>query len=92
MVKCMCGTGKPQNCTTSSRHMTMCVSVYCGTLMKPPKWLRVDGMGSSSTGIEGHFHERRLGWDGVTISVYYSVWNSHMERAALNIKGSNLIA
>ena len=63
MVKCMCGTGKPQNCTTSSRHMMMCVSVYCGTLMKPPKWPRVDGMGSSNTGIEGNFG-KGWGWVG----------------------------
>ena len=88
MVKCMCGTGRPRNCTTSSRHMMMCVSVYCGTLMKPPKWPRVDGMESSSTGIEGQLCGRRLGWDGV--SVYYCeilfgilTW----KRAALNIKG-----
>ncbi len=46
------GTGRAQNCTTSGRHMMMCVLECCGTPMKRPRWPHVAGMGSSSTGTE----------------------------------------
>ena len=50
MVKCLSGTGRPWNSTTSSRRMMLCVVKCCGTLTKPPRSLLPAGTVLSSFG------------------------------------------
>ena len=37
MVRSMCGIGRQQSYTASSKHTMMCVQLCCGTRMKPAK-------------------------------------------------------